>query len=294
MLSNPEEAIGFFASLVTYCDQRRKVWVSLRDVERIEYDAIVVLLAVMIRFKAAKVGFNGDWPMGGAARAILKESRFFEILYQKMVDQESYEIGRGSSIYTHAHKNVDSALSAAVIEHAAKTVWEESRRCPGAQRIFVELMQNTNNHASPGNPGEKHWWVSVHHRAKEKKVSFTFVDFGVGVFQSLDNKTPTSKWFGWRTILGMVYTLTNNAEIMKLILDGDFHQTVTKKYYRGKGLPGIRQVLGRRQVSNLQIITNDVIANVGGGSYRVLKTAFSGTLVYWELDSSNLSSFVDE
>lgn len=295
MVSNPAESISFVAQLTKLLERKRTVWVSLKNVSRIDYDAIVVLLSVMIRFKAKKIGFNGDFPEDPAARAILEKSQFFKVLYGPAIrEQTKYEFGSENSIYTHADKTVDPALSARIIEKAAETVWGQPRRSQGAQRIFLELMQNTNNHASLEGQGEKHWWLSVNHRRDEHKVSFTFVDFGVGVFTSLDNKSPESIWFAWRTKLMTFYTLSDNASILRLILEGHLHRTVTGKYYRGKGLPGIREVLMRNGVSNLLIITNDVYANVATGTYGILRVPFGGTLVYWELEPYNASSNVED
>ena len=66
--------------------------------------------------------------------------------------------------------------------------------------------------------------------------------------------------------------------------------TVTGKHFRGKGLPGIKQVLDREQISNLSIISNNVNANMKNNKYLKLKNQFSGTFVAWELNESNVNS----
>lgn len=55
-----------------------------------------------------------------------------------------------SSIYTHAQLAVAPDIADLLIKQASKTIWGEPRRCPGVQRTFIELMHNTNNHASTG------------------------------------------------------------------------------------------------------------------------------------------------
>jgi hypothetical protein len=218
-------------------------------------------------------------------------SGFFDVLYNKRYEeQDAYTIRSAKAIYTHANKTVDAPLSAQLIARAAATVWGEERRCQGVQRVLLELMQNTNNHASLSAQGEKHWWLSVRHLPGEKKVQFAFVDFGIGVFESLDNKTPGSKWFAWRTKVGTLLRRTDNAEILELILKGDMHSTVTGHPFRGKGLPGIAEVLQRSGISNLVIVTNDVYADVAAGKYLLLPRPFQGTMVYWELNNANTST----
>jgi len=81
----------------------------------------------------------------------------------------------------------------------------------------------------------------------------------------------------------------NNADLLKLILDGTLHRSVTGKDYRGKGLPGIAGALRRNQISNLHIITNDVYCQPDKDFYKKLETSFSGTFVYLELGQTNES-----
>ena len=70
--------------------------------------------------------------------------------------------------------------------------------------MYLELMQNTNNHASLKVFGEKHWWLSVNYDKDNNKVKFSFVDFGMGIFKSLENKNSKSK------IYGIIGKLKNN------------------------------------------------------------------------------------
>jgi hypothetical protein len=290
MAANPIPTIKFFDRLTAHYERRRSVFVALRDSRIIDYDALVVLLSIMIRFKSAGVAFAGNFPRDKNAQAVLARSGFFDSLYRRdFTSQDRYIVGRSNGIHTHANKNVDPELSANIIEGASATVWGSPRRCQGVQRVFIELMQNTNNHASLHGQGEKHWWLSVNHRPKEAKSLFTFFDFGVGVFGSLDNKSPGSKWFGWRSKLFTLFTQTDNAEILAKMLQGELHRTVTGQHFRGKGLPGINEVLERGGISRLLIITNDVYADVANKEYRLLSIPFNGTLVSWELGVANNS-----
>jgi hypothetical protein len=158
------------------------------------------------------------------------------------------------------------------------------------------LMHNTNNHASLGAKGEKHWWLSVHHRRSRRRVTFSFVDFGVGIFRSLDGKRTNERFHGWRTSeFGTIIPPgATNAQLLQLILTGEMHRTVTKEDFRGKGLPGIREVWERNHISNLRIVTNDVYADVARDEYRTLNPPFDGTLVVWELEESNRSCPYDD
>ena len=290
LVNSPEETISFIGKIKEKFDQKRKVFVRLDYVKNISYDALVILLSIMIRFKSNKIPFNGNFPEDPIAKKIIWNSGFFDYLYREIREDDRYELIKGGYISTHAFKLVDSELTHNIISDATTTIWNEKRRCQGVQRSLIELMQNTNNHAVIDKEGEKHWFLSVQHRKKEDIVSFSFIDFGVGVFESLSNKKNESKWFDWQNKLEKVFSFKNNTDILKLILNGNMHKSVTGKPYRGKGLPGIYSSFKRNQMSNLHIITNDVHANLENNTFLRLNNKFSGTFIYWELNKSNLST----
>lgn len=289
-IDNSEGVVNFIDQLKQNYDKQNKVWVVLEEVEVVTYDAIVVLLSIMVKFKTGKIDFNGDYPKNRNAKKIIYESNFINLLFQDFDKADRYNLGKKSSIVTHAYKEVDSELGGELIKQASKTVWEEERRCQGVQRTLIELMLNTNNHADKLKKGEKHWWLSVHHDNEMNKVSFAFIDFGVGVFTSLDNKPKKNKFYGVMNLLRNEKNYKNDAELLRLILDGTLHKTATNKPYHGKGLPGINSTLKRNQLSNLNIITNNVHAKVDENEFNLISKSFSGTFVYWELNKNNVSS----
>jgi hypothetical protein len=288
-IDNSEGVVEFISKLKNHFDEGTKVFVVLRDVKKISYDAIVVLLSIMVHFKASKIDFNGDFPDNREANSILSESNFLKYLYLNFREEDRYQLGQNSSIVTHAWKEVDSELGNELIRNASKTIWGDERRCQGVQRTLIELMLNTNNHADDSKKGEKHWWLSVHHDKTNRKVSFAFIDFGVGVFTSLTNKRYGTKFFGIIDKLKERVKFGNNADLLRLIMDGTLHRTATGKPYHGKGLPGIYKALERNQISNLNIITNDVHASIDSNSFQIMPKSFSGTFVFWELNQSNIN-----
>ncbi|MBU3663392.1 MAG: hypothetical protein FGM41_09390, partial [Bacteroidetes bacterium] len=146
-IENPLGVVKFISTLKYNFDKQKKVFVVLRHVKIISYDAIVVLLSIMVRFKAKNIKFDGDFPENKSAKQVLLESQFLTYLGQKFKDEERYNLGQKSSIHTHAWKDVDSELGDLLIKEASKTVWGDVRRCQGVQRTLIELMLNTNNHA---------------------------------------------------------------------------------------------------------------------------------------------------
>ncbi len=290
-VNNPEEVSRFISTLRYFQEKRQPVFVVLKHVKKIDYDGITVLLSAVVRFKARQIEFNGDLPDDGDAYKIILESGFVQYLNDQFKDEDQYEL-EAKKIYTHAQKSVDSELGQKIIESATKTIWGMPKRCTGVQRVFVELMQNTNNHASLESSGEKHWWLSVKHIKEEKKATFSFIDYGVGVFNSLKNKKPGNKFYGAIEKLYSKVISTMNGErdsdVLRLIFEGELHRTVTGKSYRGKGLPGIYQAFQQNRISNLCMITNNVMFSSTKNEYSALSNGFDGTFVYWELHENNL------
>lgn len=292
LLNNPEETISFVNKIEKYLLKRQKVFVVLTYIEEIDYGAIAVLFSVMDLFNIKNVPFNGNKPTNSEANEKLHVSGFFTELYRKNRSKIEYRTGSDNHIFAKSNKKVESQLGLPVMAEASETIWGEKRICKGLQRILVELMHNTNNHAGGLNKkGDERWCLSVNHDKQNKKVQFVFVDYGVGIFNSLNEKEKGNKWYGWqdkiKSHLGLsVGSLTNDILLQKL-LDGEIHMTVTQKEFRGKGLPGIKQVLDRNQISNLFVVSNNAYGDIVNTRYKLLNKNFSGTFLYWELCYSN-------
>ena len=180
---------------------------------------------------------------------------------------------------------MDSELTASLIERSAEFLWGSRRRCQGVQRILIELMQNTNNHASR-NAGEKYWWLSVSKTHNPKRVCFSFIDYGMGIFKSLATKGTNDKFYGWLDKMKRVCLPENHHEVLNKMMTGEFHQTVTGKRYRGKGIPGIYKQISRGAITKLITISNDAFANATDNDFHRLAHPLSGTFVYWEVDTN--------
>lgn len=287
LITNPNEVIAFINKLEEFYLNKTPVHIDLKDVVILDYSAVTILVSVMFSFKSRQIRFNGNFPKDQKLAKLLVESDFFKYLQKSISKKIEYKLGKENQIFTRANKEVNAELGLVVMLESTKTIWNKPRVCKGLQRTILELMQNTNNHAGLINKGEEHWWISVNHDRKNKKVSFIFIDYGVGIFESLKHKPQNNKWFGWLDKIKTRLKHGGNDEILRLLLNGDMHLTVTGQHFRGKGLPGIKQVVERNQISDLKIISNGVFADVSNDKYQTLKCEFSGTFVMWELNENN-------
>lgn len=286
MITNTEDSLAFITKLENCFDKRQKVFVNLSEVETLAHGALVVLLSIMKKFKANNIGFNGYMPKNPTAYRILKESGFFSELYSnKTHSLESYGLDK-PYFFTHSSKIVDQKLSASLIESMSNLIWGEPRRCTKLQRVYIELMQNTNNHASLEGHGQQHWWTTAIYDRNRNTGCFSFIDYGVGILKSLKND-QRNKFFAVLEKITNLFKPQSNADLLKLLMTGEIHRTASGDYYRGKGLPGIYQACENNNISHLVVISNDTICNFADNSFKLLKNKFSGTFVYWELNEFN-------
>lgn len=288
LLNNEQETLDFLKKLQNNYNAANKVAVLLDNVQAITTDAIAVLLSNMVHFKAAKIGFNGTRPRNQQVRYILEASGFFEHLYgQAMRDQETYSFRKiNNYIYTHGQKTVEASIADDIVKYASETVWGEARRCPGIQTTLVELMHNTYDHAGE-QKGEKHWWISVEHNEQEHEVTFSFIDFGVGIFRSLENKKTGEPLFGAMDYIMRLFPWAKTeAEKLQLILEGKVRLTQSNEYYRGKGLRNIYQRSQKMHIADLAIISNYAAAKVFDNDYHALRNEFLGTFISFKMNKN--------
>ena len=133
-------------------------------------------------------------------------------------------------------------------------------------------MSNTRDHASESRSRTETWWATVYCFPETGIACFTFVDCGVGIFNSVKLK-PLKRFL-------RASGYTPNSDILKQM----FHRKIESRtglHYRGEGLPRIFDSMKRGGISNLVVVSNDAYANLATDSYQTLSGSFTGTVVYW-------------
>ena len=144
--------------------------------------------------------------------------------------------------------------------------------------ILIEVMQNTNNHAGETR-GKYDWWLNVYNHPDSSITSYTFLDLGSGIFESLpvrSFKKDFFELFGWKSDF--------NLELVPKLFAGEI-KSRTAKPERGKGIP---QVFGCSQDGTFKkfiLISNDIYADLKNKSYKLINTQFDGTMYYWEINN---------
>ena len=278
---NMDEVLGFISRLERMLNEKKSVFVNLQNVASIDIEAIVLLLGIMAEFHSSSVDFNGNFPINPYVKNKLDSSGFLQKLYG---NDSTYTFGSNRGIFTHGKNVLDQVLTSEIISDSLEAVFDQRRRSMGAQRILVEAMKNTLQHAS-NDTTKRHWWLSVRKEKKDKKVIFSFVDYGVGIFKSLQTKSQNDP--GYNRFSKLFNLGVKNRTILSGIMDGSLQAVSrTRQSKHGTGLPGMKTALDNNYISKFVILSNDVYAEVHKNEYRTVKPKFSGTLIQFEIINS--------
>jgi len=275
LITNPEEVLLFFLRMRSY-GKKHHLWLDFSGVQHITADAVAALIATIHDVDLARCQMEGSLPSDPNAKEILIESGFFEHVLTRVPVPKCHR-GR---IAQRKSEKVEPLTAQALIRLGTREALGRERVCQAAYGTLIDCMNNTFNHAARtveavSKRYRETWWATVYADAQRKRVCFTFLDTGVGIFRSL-------KLRDIRRVYRAV-GIYDDVDIIKDMLLGKVPST-TGLSYRGKGLPSIYRAHQRGTLKALAIIANGVYANVGTGSYKMLRSSFSGTLLYWEIE----------
>jgi hypothetical protein len=267
VVQNPEETLQFIQKLVTFA-RRHNVRLDLSSASTITTDAVAALLRTMTMVEGL-AEITGNQPSSQPAKDVLLQSGFFDHVRSTTAVPKATQ---GKVLQKRSDK-VESPTAAELIHVGTHALHGSPQLRMSSFRALIEGMLNTHNHAAASRRNKETWWASVYADKGRGRICFTFVDTGVGIFKSVRVR-------GVRGFYRKVGIL-DNSQILRDILQGRV-QSSTGLHYRGKGLPAIYNDAQNGNLLGLIIVTNDVYADVSAGQYRLLKTPFRGTLLYWE------------
>lgn len=178
----------------------------------------------------------------------------------------------------------NSELAARVKRFAAKKIgpgrrgtwaWEAGRLI---FKVLLEAMNNTTQHAAK-EPTTEPWWLSVY-SGRTGEVEVAFVDFGVGVIETLRVKRIEllkQAFGGGPTDLDLLRDLITGR------LDFLLSSSGTGLPYRGNGLVEMERAVKEGYFRRLTIIANGALVDSTGsiGINLDAGSNFSGTLIHF-------------
>lgn len=283
LLSNTEETVRFLQRINSFWQKRKNVFIVLREVETIDHSATTTLLALVSRFHAIGAKVSGDFPANTVANKIIRQSQFFEQIQKISPSSKDYTLKRDNQIIGEAGtQTIDRETALSIREDVSQTITSSANYAfTTLHPMFMELMQNTYEHASE-DAGTVHWWLSMNHDKDKKTVSFHFIDYGRGIVDSVLKKENNRITAAFKTLAITLFNANQSSDIISRLLKNE-HKKQT--YYRGKGIPSLKEALDKKRIKCLSIITNKAFVDVAGNIARDLQTDFTGTYITWVLNN---------
>jgi hypothetical protein len=268
---NIRETIKFINNLKELKESKKSIYLNMKCVEKITNGTIALLLSVINDPSFDGINIIGSKPKNKEARKILELSGFYEHTQATLeFDNEN----NSNTIIAKSRKAVEPQRSATIVRNAMKTITNKEQRNKKLQGLFIELMANSINHGFPDN-GNKKWLLSASHYALEKRVSFSFIDNGVGILKTLDLKLGKK----------LISFFTGNNDLLLSAFRGEIGSR-TGLDFRGKGLPFILEKQRLGYIVNLFVLTNNVILDFEKNDFYEIDINYSGTFYFFEINNN--------
>lgn len=221
LVEEPRLSVSFFRNLQSHA-KHRDVFVDLSEVKTITPDAIALLLANVRQLGERGLWVSGNYPNEPAAVETIRESGFNDYLKTSMPPSDTRRGAIVRQDLLQHSKQADGEYARKLIDFAEKD-GADRLRLKIAYAHLVECMGNTHQHAGQ-RPGEQTWWASVFRDTRRQRDCFTFIDMGVGIFNSaeLSFRLRVYKLSGFR-----------RQQILQELLEGKIPSS-SGKSYRGR------------------------------------------------------------
>lgn len=271
LINNADETLAYLNKARREFRNGNRVHFDISNVSTLTTDAIAVLIAKVKdpRFHL-KRGIMGNAPKDEGLKKLFVESGFFDYV----ISGRARKTGKKLMIHKVTKNKVEPVLAKEACLVGIKHSFHNSDVFEPIYDILIEIMQNTNNHAG-SIKGRYDWWLNIYNRPESRVTAYTFLDLGVGIFESL----PVKSFF--RSLLE-VFGVTSNLDLIEHLFAGEI-KSRTGRPERGKGIPQVYECSQHPSFSKFILISNNIYADLKNKSCKLLKQNFQGTMFYWEL-----------
>lgn len=286
LLENTEEVLGVFKRAAFLLSKRMQIEFNLEDVENITPDAIALLIA-KIKDESFTRGLTvkGNKPKKKEPKQLFDDSGFLEHVRSAYVPPKNE---KNLLLHQVSHKKVHPLIARQVCELAVRHSFGDDIKFAPIYKIMIECMANTDNHANVKSEGVHNWWIFTYCNPVNNVTSFTFLDLGVGIYNSNPvNRFRSQFLTATENLTNVNLTSKDNLQLVPSLFSGDIYTSRTKDKKRGQGLPSIKELSSHENIKNFIIIANNVKTRLPQVQSEILKNKFNGTLLYWELHPIN-------
>lgn len=274
LVSNTNEVLKYFSDVEKATRKGNNIIFDIKDVTSLTPDAIAFLVAcIKDQDFTHGVLYKGNAPSDPGLEKMFTASGF----YDHVIAPGNFKQGKENLLHRETHIKVksDVAKNAALI--GINHVFRGKRIFEPLYEILIESMSNTNNHASPEEDVNCKWSLLVYSDPKKRMTSYSFLDLGIGIFESAVVKDYIRNIFKGTL-------LYSNLNLVDKLLSGELQSRIDKdREIRGKGIPQIVDSASSVHFQRFYIISNDVKIDLKTRKAELLKNNFKGTFLYWEL-----------
>ncbi len=266
----PNETLNYCNTLRYHLNKREiKVDLDLRNIRSFSSDALLLMRAIILNSRSPTRSVGGNLPVDPKVASEFKASGFFQGFDQPPADLPPAKGLMLDKSNFRVYAKTASELVDFAENHVAIT-----RECTNACfQTLVEVMTNTHNHAGDKKPGmrEEKWFVSVY--CIEGLAYFNFVDLGIGILKS-------AQAINFLKRFGSSLFAFGRISLLKEAFNGTIG-SVTGNPGRGLGLPRMKWDAENDKLSDLQVLTSNVIGSVADLDFKSIHPSLHGTLFRW-------------
>ncbi len=274
LINNTELTIEYFNNAYANLRRRKRILFDISDVKTLTTDAIAVQIA-KIKDKRFHLnnGIIGNEPKNEELKELFVQSGFYDYVNIRGPKPKN---DKKLLIHEITNNKVEPDIAKKACLLGLKHTFQNEEIFEPLYNILIEVMQNTNNHAGETR-GVYDWWLHVYNHSDSYRTSYTFLDLGVGIFESLPVKSFKRDFL---ELLGF----KSNLDLVPKLFAGEI-KSRTSRPERGKGIPQVFECSQNKTFETFKLISNDVYADLKTQKYKLIKTPFEGTLFYWEINN---------
>jgi hypothetical protein len=281
LIENPNKVLPYFNLAFKYFNKRNNVEFDLSNVNHFSPESLAFFTACVADKRFTNNMFaKGELPKSKILKQLFMESGFFDhvSLGNGSVNPKSSE--NNKLIHNETNNKVETGIASEVCSFVMKKIgFEFEDDMEPLYVTLIEAMQNTNNHASANSNDSYNWWLYTYEDRFNHLLHFTFLDIGVGVFNSLSVRN-------WMEKLKKAANFTSNLNLVDDLINGRIRSS-TKRTDRGKGIPQIYDSSLDSIFEDFYILSNDILMNTKSNKRVLLSEEFHGTLYYWTIKTKS-------
>ena len=244
----------------------------------IDLNALCLLISLFNKLSRNNNRCVGTLPVDGNANLYVKNSGFLDVV--KATRNRNILKNFENRMYMVGKNQLDPDKIGMAVKKAMKVLTGKEQHFPPIYEILIEICSNSVEHANEHVP-DKNWLISISHT--DKDIHFILCDSGQGILQTLHRKA--------KDLFTDAITFKKDGQVLADVFDRKY-QSQTKENNRHKGLPHVKECLANREISNLVVITNNVIYDFTNKQCTTLNNEHKGTLFCWDVTLENYNNYL--